>query len=387
MDAEIPQRSPDYLQELHSALLESAPDAMVVVREDGRIVLVNRQTERLFGYDRAELLGQPVEMLVPVEFRGAHNEQRRHFFAQPHLRLMVEGRELHGARKDGSTFPVEITLGPLQSAQGLLVVSAIRDATHHKKYEQALQEANRMKSEFLANMSHELRTPLNGILGFTEFMLDEKPGALNPRQKEYLGDVLSCGRHLLQLINDVLDLSKVEAGKMQLQVETFSLPATLSEALSAVAHSAAEKRITLERYIEPGLVIVTLDRNKLMQVLYNLLSNAVKFTDSGEVSVRITLEEGCRLLLQVSDTGIGIDNNDFGKLFVEFQQLDAGTSRRFGGTGLGLALTRKLIQFQGGSIEVSSEKGRGSMFSVRLPMQVRASEAAGEARGQASSHR
>jgi PAS domain S-box-containing protein len=387
-NAEPGRGFPEYMQALHTALLESAPDAMVIVRQDGRIALVNSQTERLFGYDRSELLGEPVEILVPAAFRSAHDAHRRSFIRQPRVRPMGEGLELHGLRKDGTTFPVEISLSPVMTAEGVLVSSAIRDATQRRKYEQALQEANRMKSEFLANMSHELRTPLNGILGFTEFLLDGKPGPLNSRQREYLGDVLSSGRHLLQLINDVLDLSKVEAGKMQLQIETFSLPASISEALGAVSHMAAGKLITLRRHVDPGLNMITLDRSKLMQVLYNLLSNAVKFTDAGEVSVHVTLDANCKLLLQVSDTGIGIDGNDYGKLFVEFQQLDATSSRRFGGTGLGLALTRKLIQFQGGTIEVHSQRGHGSTFTVSLPVQIPDSAAAvDELRGPATSHR
>jgi signal transduction histidine kinase len=242
--------------------------------------------------------------------------------------------------------------------------------------------------KFLASMSHELRTPLNGILGFTEFLLDEKPGPLNAKQKEYLGDVLNSGRHLLQLINNVLDLSKVEAGKMQLQIEAFPLPVAISEALGVVSHSAAEKGIALRRHIEPGLKTIVLDRSKLMQVLYNLLSNAVKFTDSGGVCVRATLEDGRMLRLEVSDSGIGIDRTDFDKLFVEFQQLDAGATRRFGGTGLGLALTRKIIEFQGGAISVTSEKGHGSTFTVRLPVQIPVYQPeAGESYGEAGAHR
>jgi PAS domain S-box-containing protein len=378
MDAEPRKPTPEYLQALHTALLESAPDAMVIVRQDGRIALVNSQTERLFGYDRAELLGQPVEMLVPEEFRATHNTHRRSYCAQPRVRSMGEGLQLHGLRKDGTTFPVEISLSPLVTEEGVLVSSAIRDATQRRKYEQVLQDASRLKSEFLANMSHELRTPLNGILGFTEFLLDEKPGPLNARQREYLGDVLSSGRHLLQLINDVLDLSKIEAGKMQLQTETFSLPAAISEALGVVSHIAEQKRIALRQQIEPGLATIVLDRSKLMQVLYNLLSNAVKFTDSGEVCVSVAVEAGMRLRLRVTDTGIGIDNSDFNKLFVEFQQLDAGATRRFGGTGLGLALTRKIIEFQGGTISLASQKGRGSTFTVSLPVQLPMSSAGSE---------
>jgi signal transduction histidine kinase len=233
-----------------------------------------------------------------------------------------------------------------------------------------MDSSDRLESELLANMAHELRTPLNGILGFTEFLLDEKPGPLNPRQRECLDDVLTSGRHLLQVINDVLDLSKAAAGKLQLRSETFSLPLAVAEALAVVSPAAAAKRIALRRHIEPELDKVTGDRSKLLQVLYNLLSNAVRFTDSGEVYVHAALETGGRLRLQVIDSGRGINPEDFDKLFVEFQQLEAGAGQHAGGTGLGLALTKKLVEMQGGAISVDSHKGRGSTFTVSLPIEI-----------------
>jgi signal transduction histidine kinase len=217
-------------------------------------------------------------------------------------------------------------------------------------------------------MSHELRTPLNAIIGFSEFLIDEKPGALNPKQKEYLGDVLNSGRHLLQLINDVLDLSKVEAGKMEVRRELFSVRRAIEEVCTGTASMAAAKGITVRREMIDTIDQVDLDRQKFIQVLYNLLSNAVKFSNEGsEVSISATRNDGA-LEVSVRDWGIGILREDLEKLFVEFQQLDSGSARRFEGTGLGLALTKKLVEVQGGSIAVESERGRGSKFTIRLPL-------------------
>jgi signal transduction histidine kinase len=210
---------------------------------------------------------------------------------------------------------------------------------------------------------------LNGIIGFSEFLIDEKPGKVNAKQKEYLGDILNSGRHLLQLINDVLDLSKVEAGKMELFPESFELSKAVDEVCSVVGSLAKKKNIEVRRDIAATVDRVTLDRQKFMQVLYNLLSNAVKFTDEGgEVQIRADVNGGAELRMQVRDSGIGIKPEDFGKLFVEFQQLDSSAARRYQGTGLGLALTKKIVEFQRGSIVVESETGKGSTFTIVLPL-------------------
>jgi protein-histidine pros-kinase len=349
-------------------LLESAPDAMVIVDSRGRIVLVNSQAEALFGYRRDELLGQSVEVLIPERARTRHTAFRSDYFERPKLRAMGAGLELHGRRKNGSEFPVEVSLSPLSTEEGQLVSSAIRDVTERRRFEQRLRDANRMKSEFLANMSHELRTPLNGIIGFSEFLYDEKPGRLNAKQKEYLHDILSSGRHLLQLINDILDLSKVEAGRMELYPERFDLPALIEETCATISPLAVEKEIRIRTSGADGMQ-VELDRQKLKQVLLNLLSNAVKFTPAGgRIEVRHALEPGGGLRIEVADSGIGIRPEDLGKLFVEFQQIDGGAGRRYGGTGLGLALVKRIVELQGGAVEVTSEPGRGSCFAVRLPV-------------------
>jgi signal transduction histidine kinase len=250
------------------------------------------------------------------------------------------------------------------------------EIAERKKIERALydrniglQNAAEAKDRFLANMSHELRTPLNGILGFAEFLVDGKPGKVNPKQKEYLEDILNSGKHLLQLISDVLDLAKVGAGKMELNPEKFSLAEAIAEVCAVTKPIAQKKSIHIEVHIAPGLNDVILDKQKLKQILYNLLSNAIKFNhDGGNVSILAEPTDPDCFKLVVNDTGVGIKAEDSGRLFKEFEQLDSGTSRHYEGTGLGLALTRKIVELQGGTIEMESEVGKGSTFTVILPV-------------------
>jgi PAS domain S-box-containing protein len=366
----------------YRGLLETVPDAIVMVNNTGRIVLINSQAETLFGYKRDELIGKPVEILLPERFRQSHVEHRTGYFTEPKTRTMGAGLELFACQKNGSEFPVEISLSPLGTEAGTFAMSAIRDITDRKKLQEELrrkndeleqqnrliQQANRLKSEFLANMSHELRTPLNGIIGFAELMHDEKVGPVSSDHKEYLHDILTSGRHLLQLINDVLDLSKVEAGKLEFVPERAEPAVVVGEVCEIVRTLAAKKRIRLRTECDPVLAQIETDVRCLKQILYNYISNALKFTpDEGTVSVRIAAQGDDYFRIEVEDNGVGIRSEDLHRLFVEFQQLGTNRSKETTGTGLGLALTKKIVEAQGGQVGVRSTPGQGSIFHAILP--------------------
>jgi signal transduction histidine kinase len=233
-------------------------------------------------------------------------------------------------------------------------------------------EATRVKSEFLASMSHELRTPLNAILGFAEVLHDDAQHPLTPQQKEFVGDILSSGRHLLRLIRDILDLSKVESGLLELHPALVDVTALVAEVTNTLRLTAAEKGISVETLIDVQVHQVIVDPDRLRQILYNYLANALKFTSGGgRVQIRVTSEDEEHFRLEVEDSGIGIAATDFAKLFVDFQQLDSGAGKQYGGTGLGLALSKRLVEAQGGRVGVKSELGKGSTFHAVLPRRPR----------------
>ncbi len=355
-------------------LLEAAPDAIIITSSNGHIILVNHQAERLFGYDRDELTGHPIEILVPDRFRARHPERRDGYFDSPQPRPMGAGLDLFGRRKDGSEFAAEISLSPIRTPEGVLGAAAVRDVTDRKRdYEeqnQRMVEANRLKSEFLANMSHELRTPLNAIIGFAALLHSGRAGSLVPEHHEYVGDILTSSRHLLQLINDVLDLAKVESGRMDFRVEEVDLAKIVAEVKDTVRGLASERRVKLVVSVHSNVTVASIAPRAFKQVLYNYLSNAIKFThEGGQVDINVSPGDAPGTFrLDVRDTGIGIATRDIPLLFNEFRQIDAGPNKRYQGTGLGLALTKRIVEAQGGSVAVVSEPDRGSTFSAILPL-------------------
>jgi PAS domain S-box-containing protein len=370
-------------EERFRLVVEASPNAIVLVDGLGRIAMVNRQTELLFGYERQMLLGEPVEMLLPAAQRGSHVAMRRGYQAMPEQRRMGGNRELFGQHREGRMIPLEVGLSPIRSGDENLVQAVIIDISERKAAEQKLREqaeqlllANRYKSEFLANMSHELRTPLNSILILSDQLRQNLAGNLTEKQTKHADIVHRAGGDLLQLINDVLDLAKVESGRMQLKLEPINMQDVLVELDASLRPMAELKGLRLHTQLEAGVPrVIHTDRVRLHQILRNLLSNALKFTDQGEVTLTVGSQgrqddERELLSFSVHDTGIGIDPAQHEQVFQAFQQIDGSTSRRFGGTGLGLAITRQLVLALDGDISLQSAPGQGSTFTVRLPVQA-----------------
>ena len=377
------------------SLIESNIDALMTTDPRGIITDVNKQTEALTGCTRDELIGAPFKTHFTDAGRAEAGINR----------VLNEGKvtnyELTARARDGTLTVVSYNATTFydrdRSLQGVFV--AARDVTELKRFEHTLQQKNveleaasRMKSEFVANMSHELRTPLNAILGFSELLKDGIAGDMTERQRGFIANIFTSGTHLLSLINDILDLSKVEAGKMVLDLEPVQMSPLFVNSLSIVREKAAARQIHLVLDTPDELGSVLADARKVKQIIYNLLSNAVKFSnDGGRVTLRaesvsraeVGLPTGPRpgrtfplagsdfptfLEVSVTDTGIGISPEGLTKLFTPFSQIDSGLSRKFEGTGLGLAMVKLLAELHGGSVAVESAVGEGSTFTVWLPL-------------------
>jgi len=379
-------------EERFRLVVETTPNGMIMMDTSGKIVLVNQLTESLFGYSRAELIGQHIELLIPRHFRKDHPRHRTGYVAEvnPHT-VMGKGRELWGLHKDGHEIPIEVGLNPIETQEGHFTLASIVDITERKTAEEQIQKnakdleeknkeliitrdqalaAARSKSEFLATMSHEIRTPLNGVIGMTDLLLRT---GLDTNQHEMVETVKHSGEFLLTLINDILDFSKIDAGKLDLEIIDFDIRTAIDEVLDILAERACQKNLELI-----GLIYATTplqlrgDPGRIRQILFNLIGNAIKFTQEGEIVVDVsvveTLTDATTLRFAVTDTGIGIDPEAQRNLFESFTQADSSTTRKFGGTGLGLAICKQLVTLMHGEIGVLSEKGHGSIFWFTIPL-------------------
>jgi PAS domain S-box-containing protein len=366
------QRDAKLMEARFRDLLESTPDGIVMANPTGHIVIANGQAESLFGYEPGELRGKPVDILLPERYRRSHVVHRSNYFLQPRKRAMGSGLDLAGVRKDGTEFPIEISLSPLRTEENAFVMSAIRDISERKRFERALQEknvelatANQAKDRFLASMSHELRTPLNAIIGFTGTLLMGLPGPLTPDQYKQLRTVQTSARHLLALINDLLDVAKIEAGKVDLAMAPVDCCAVIDETVATLRNQAETKGLQLSAVLPATPLVWMTDRRALSQIVLNLAGNAVKFTDAGSVTVTLREDEGA-LLVVFDDTGVGIAPEEQAKLFAPFSQAGSMRPRAAEGTGLGLHLSQRLAELLGGRITFESTPGQGSRFTLRL---------------------
>jgi PAS domain S-box-containing protein len=362
-------------------IINTAMDAVITVNADGLITNWNSEAEEIFGWSAQEALSQKLsELIMPRQYQGDHDRDLERFLRAGGELTARQRTETTAQHRDGNEFPVEMAISPVRFDGQWIFSIFIRDIRERKRTQkelldakEAAEEANRAKSIFLANMSHELRTPLNAIIGYSEMLEEETEGLGKETVVGDLQKIQSAGKHLLALINDILDLSKIEAGKMILHLETFDVAQMIGEIVSTMQPAAAKNASSVQVNVA-NVREMHADLIKVRQILLNLLSNACKFTDHGVISLNVgrqVIDGRDWLQFEVGDTGIRMTPLQTKKLFKEFSQVDTSVSRRYGGTGLGLAITNRFIQMMRGTIEVESEAGRGSTFTVRRPAEVR----------------
>ncbi len=377
-------------------IVQMALDGIITFSRQGLLIrMLNPAAEAIFGYREVQMVGQPMQVLLS-DSSGGDISLLAATALIGEMAATAGRREISGRRSDGSTFPVEVMFTEARLGSESFFIGTFRDITERKQAESemigakdAAESANRAKSSFLANMSHELRTPLNAIIGYSEMLREEAEDAGSGDLVPDLEKIRTAGKQLLELINNILDLSKIEAGRMDLYYERFIVHTLVAEVVSIITPLMERNHNRLVVELDPGVEIMNADLTKVRQVLLNLLSNASKFSESGTVTLRVQLIADCRLqiadvrpdaaqsainnlpsaiIFEVTDTGIGMSEAQMAGLFKEFSQADASTTRTYGGTGLGLAISRRFCQMMGGDITVKSESGVGSTFLVSLPL-------------------
>lgn len=349
-------------------LMEHSWDGIVILDQNGRVFESNQRYAEMLGYSHEEVQRLHIwdwdvnytreQMLQMVRFSDIKG-------------LLLE---THHRRKDGTLFDVEISSNTVIFGDQKLTFCVCRDISARKQAEEELlnakmaaEAASKSKDEFLAAMSHDLRTPLNSIIGFSDILLEGMFGSLNEKQKSYVNNISKGGKHLLNLINNILDLSKIEAGKMELDCELFCLSQSIDEIKTTIEPLAIKKNILLDVKVDPQLGMICADKTRFKQILYNLTSNAIKFTpEKGNVTIE-AMDFDNSVQIRVKDTGVGISETDMCKLFQPFNQLNSCHHREFEGTGLGLALVKKFVEMHGGTIWVKSKVGEGSTFVFVIP--------------------
>ena len=362
-------------------IINTAMDAVVTMNAEGFISNWNSEAEKTFGWSSSEALGRRLsEIILPRRFQEGEEQALRGFFGTSQGKMVRQRTEITAQHRDGREFPVEVAISPVKFDGQWIFSIFLRDITKLKRAQEELlsaklaaEDASSAKSIFLANMSHELRTPLNAIIGYSELLQEQTQESGGVEVAEDLQRIQSAGKHLLALINDILDLSKIEAGKMGMHLEEFDVAQIIEEIADTVQPAAVKNASTLEVRVAKDVGRMRADLTKVRQILLNLLSNACKFTDHGVISLNVdrrTIDQRDWVEFEVGDTGIGITAEQKKNLFREFTQADASISRKYGGTGLGLAISARFIQIMGGTITVESHLGRGSKFTIKLPAEV-----------------
>ena len=357
------------------AVVDSVANGIIVINEEGIVENFKRGAEKIFGYAAEEVIGENVNMLMPQPYHDEHDGYLNNFLKTGQKKIIGIGREVSGLRKDGSSFPMHLSVTEVALTNRTLFTGIVRDITESKQAKEALhqardaaEDANRAKSELLAKMSHELRTPLNSVIGFANVLAKNKGGHLGEQELVFIERITDNGRHLLDLINDILDLSKVEAGKLELLLSDVALDQLLNDTVDQLGGEVRGKKVKLATEIPKKIKSLQADEAKLKQVLINLLGNALKFTEKGRITISILTNPKTHRpeRIEVRDTGIGIPADRLANIFEAFQQAESGTSRQYVGTGLGLAISRSLCDLMGYQLNVSSTVGVGTTFSIIL---------------------